>query len=427
MTEKVTTGIHQWQLSRASTCSTHHILPDGAMYSTRFDEVLPFHSPGLAPVKKDGKWFHIRPDGTPVYEQRYTRTFGFYEGRAAVQMGDEWFHILDDGTPAYQGRFSWCGNFQNGLCPVRDENNCYYHILPDGGDAYPERYRYAGDFREGSAVVRMRDGMCTHIDENGRRIHQQTYPDLDIFHKGFARACDESGCFHIDRAGTPIYQKRFEEIEPFYNGQALCKDIIGRVIIIDENGAEVMEIKPVSTPPIKKGPKIMIIGTLGAGKTMFAEYTSKKMEIPFTGIDDCRRQLGDGTFAGEYRAWARFIEICSAPEASILEFSGGGPHVYAVRSALVQSGMPIYVIWLNPALDICIQRASNRIQDVPAPYIWGNISTSTPQIHRGVGRAWMNEWTMRPEIHSLRLEMVSEMTLDEQFNSLMDLIGDDDA
>lgn len=39
----------------------------------------------------------------------------------------------------------------------------------------------------------------------------------------------------------------------------------------------------------------------------------------------------------------------------------------------------------------------------------------------------MNEWTMRPEIHSLRLEMVSEMTLDEQFNSLMDLIGDDDA
>lgn len=427
MTEKIASSLHQWQLSRVSPCSTHHILPDGVMYNVRFDEVLPFHSPGLAPVKKDGKWFHISPDGMPVYEQRYTRTFGYYEGRAAVQMGDEWFHILDDGTPAYQGRFRWCGNFQNGLCPVRDKRGCYHHILPDGESAYPERYRYAGDFREGSAVVRMLDGMCTHIDENGRRIHQRTFSDLDVFHKSFARACDESGWFHIDNSGTPIYQKRFREIEPFYNGQALCKDITGRVIIIDENGAEVLEINPTSMSSREKGLKIMIIGTLGAGKTTFSEYVSKKMEIPFTGIDDCRRQFGDGTFAGEYLAWARFIDVCSAPEASILEFSGGGPHVYAVRGALLQSDMPVYVIWLDPVLDVCIQRASGRAQDVPAPYIWGGISNSTPQIHKGVERAWMNEWVMRSEFHLFRLEMASEMTLAEQFKSLTDLIGDDNA
>ena len=427
MSKMVTTDVQQWQLSHVSPCGTHHILPDGAMYSTRFDEVLPFHPPGLAPVKRDGKWFHITPDGIPVYEQRYTCTFGYYEGRAAVQMGDEWFHIVDDGTPAYQGRFNWCGNFQNGLCSVRDENNCYYHILPDGEDAYPERYRYVGDFREGSAVVRMLDGMCTHINKNGKQIHQQMYLDLDVFHKSFARACDESGWFHIDKSGEPIYQNRFEEIEPFYNGQALCKDITGRVIIIDENGVEVMEINPALTPSREKGPKILIIGTLGAGKTTFAKYVSNKMEIPFTGIDDCRRQLGDETFAGEYRAWARFIEICSAPEASILEFSGGGPHVYAVRSALVKSGMPIYVIWLDLALDVCIQRASGRAQVVPAPYIWGDISTSTPEIHRGVERAWIKEWNVISEFHLLHLEMASELTLDEQFNALMDLIGDENA
>lgn len=427
MTEKVAASIHHWQLSRVSPRSTHHILPNGSLYSARFDEVLPFHPPGLAPVKRDGKWFHIGPDGMPVYEQRYTRTFGYYEGRAAVQMGDKWFHILDDGTPAYQGRFSWCGNFQKGLCAVRDENGCYHHILHDGVDAYPERYRYAGDFRDGSAVVRMLDGMCTHIDENGRQIHQQMYLDLDVFHKNFARASDDSGWFHIDRSGSPIYQKRFKEIEPFYNGQALCKDITGRVIIIDENSDEVIEIKPALMSSKEKGPKILIIGTLGAGKTTFAEYVSKRMGIPFTGIDDCRRQFSDGTFAGEYRAWARFIEICSAPEASILEFSGGGPHVYAVGGALVQAGIPVYVIWLDPALDICIQRASGRSQDVPAPYIWGDISNSTPLIYRGVKRSWKNEWAMKSEFHLLRLEMISEMTLDEQFNALMDLIGDDNA
>src|SRR5665648_909450 len=119
-----------------------------------------------------------------------------------------------------------------------------------------------------------------------------------------------------------------------------------------------MGIKLTLTPLRKKEPKILIIGTLGAGKTTFAEYISKRMGIPYIGIDDCRRQVGDGTFAGEYRAWTMFIDVCSAPEASILEFSGGGPHVYAVCSALVQSGMSIYVIWLDPALDVCIRRAS---------------------------------------------------------------------
>lgn len=176
-----------------------------------------------------------------------------------------------------------------------------------------------------------------------------------------------------------------------------------------------------------KGPKIMIIGTLGAGKTTFAEYVSKRMGIPYIGIDDCRRQIGDGTFEGEYRAWVRFIDVCSAPEASILEFSGGGPHAYAAQEALLQSAMPVYVIWLDPALDVCIQRASSRIQEVPAPYIWGEIRKSTPQIREGVEQAWIKGWDMTSEIHLLHLEMLSEMTIDEQFDALMNFMGEDGA
>lgn len=43
----------------------------------------------------------------------------------------------------------------------------------------------------------------------------------------------------------------------------------------------------------KVGPKILIIGTLGAGKTTFSKYISSRMGLPFTGIDDCRRLYGD--------------------------------------------------------------------------------------------------------------------------------------
>lgn len=418
----------RWQISRVSPCRTHHVLSDGPMYRVRFDEVLPFHSPGLAPAKKDGVWFHIGPDGTPAYDQRYTRTFGYYEERAAVNMGNEWYHILNDGSPVYQRRFSWCGNFQNGLCAVRDMDCSYHHILPDGEDAYPERYTYAGDFREGSAVVRLLNGMCMHIDECGMPLHEQTYPDLDVFHKGFARACDEKGWFHIGRDGKQIYQERFKEIEPFYNGQASCKDFTGRIVIIDETGSKILEINNGSPLMKNMGPKILVIGTLGAGKTAFSKYISSRMGLPYTGIDDCRRLYGDGTFTGEYRAWMEFIKVCGMPGGSVLEFSGGGPHVYAVRGALLHSGMPVYVVWLDPPLNVCIQRASARVQEVPAPYVWGDVNDSTVLIYKEVKRSWEREWTTNSEIHYLHLRMVSEKSLDEQFNALMAFLsGDADA
>ncbi len=428
MTERGQIQSTRWHISRVSPCRTHHFLPDGPMYKTRFEEVLPFHLPGLAPAKKNAKWFHIGPDGVPVYDQRYTRAFGYYEERAAVQNGNEWYHILTDGNPAYQKRFSWCGNFQNGLCTVRDMDGSYHHILPDGKDAYPERYIYAGDFREGSAVVRLRDGMCIHIDENGISLHEQTYHDLDVFHKGFARACDERGWFHIYRGGKHVYQKRFKEIEPFYNGQALCKDFMGRIVIIDETGSEILEINN-GLPLMKKmGPKILFIGTLGAGKTTFSKYISSRMGLPFISIDDCRCLYSDGTFTGEYRAWTEFIKVCEMPGGNILEFSGGGPHVYAVRGALLYSEMPVYVVWLDLPLNICIQRASARVQNVPAPYIWGNINDSTEQIYKEVERSWEREWTINSNIHFFRLRMMTEKSLDEQFNIFMDFLnGDADA
>ncbi|MCJ7695917.1 MAG: hypothetical protein MUO40_10890, partial [Anaerolineaceae bacterium] len=175
------------------------------------------------------------------------------------------------------------------------------------------------------------------------------------------------------------------------------------------------------------GPKIMIIGTLGAGKTTFSKYISSKMGLPFISIDECRQLHSDGTFEGEYRAWTEFINVCSSPSGTILEFSGGGPHVYAVKGALLSSGSPVYVFWLDPSMDICIQRASARVQDVPTPYEWGDVDRSTVDIHKGVERSWEIEWTSNSKIHFFRLKMMSEKTLEDQFNTLMDFMdGEED-
>lgn len=231
-------------LPRPSSCGKFHISNDGERtHSFEFDWVLPFHKPGLAPVGDITGSYHIYLDGNPAYSARFKRTFGFYCELATVVDDKGFFHIHPDGSPAYSNRWNWCGNFQQKICVVRNEIGEYYHIKIDGELIQGGPHSYAGDFREGFAVVRGMDGLCRHINLEGQYIYDYSFLDLDVFHKGFARARDDRGWHHINTEGIDISAgKRYAEIEPFYNGQALVRTITGEYLVIDEDG------NTVSTP-----------------------------------------------------------------------------------------------------------------------------------------------------------------------------------
>ncbi|HFD87889.1 MAG TPA: methyltransferase, partial [Gammaproteobacteria bacterium] len=177
-----------WRQFSISPEGTHHLIDGEPAYRERFDEVLAFHAPGLAPVRLNGHAWHIGPDGQIAYRRRFLRAFGFYEDLAAVIDENGWHHIDPAGLDAYPDRSAWCGNFQCGRCTVRDFDGHYFHITPEGMPAYTERWRYAGDFRDGIGVVQDENGRSTHIDTTGQPIHGCWFLDLDVFHKGFARA-----------------------------------------------------------------------------------------------------------------------------------------------------------------------------------------------------------------------------------------------
>lgn len=232
-----------WQQSTVSPDATHHSIDGAPLYESRFDEVLKFHPPGLAPVRRAGQSWHIRSNGEPAYARRFLRTFGFYEGLAAVVSAEGWHHIRPDGSDVYVERYAWCGNYQGGRCPVRDEDGAYLHIGADGEPAYKSRWRYAGDYRDGIAVVQASDGRSTHIDRDSHLLHGQWFLDLDVFHKGWARARGDTGWTHVDQAGRPAYERRFAMVEPFYNGQARVETFDGALEIIDETGRMVVVLR----------------------------------------------------------------------------------------------------------------------------------------------------------------------------------------
>jgi hypothetical protein len=89
-------------------------------------------------------------------------------------------------------------------------------------------------------VVREETGLHHHIDLDGRDLGLGEFIDLDVFHKGFARARDRQGWFHLRRDGSAAYAQRYAAIEPFYNGQSRCADRQGRALVIDEVGRELV-------------------------------------------------------------------------------------------------------------------------------------------------------------------------------------------
>lgn len=243
-------AVERWAEAVVAPEGTHHLLGGKPMYPARFAAVQKYHAPGLAPARDGTGAFHIDPLGRPAYAARFRQTWGFYEGLAAVQDESGWCHIRPDGTALTSARFAWCGNFQEHRCTVRDDDGRYFHIRQDGASAYSARHLYAGDFREGAAVVReARDGLCCHIDPAGSHLHNRRLIDLDVFHKGYARARDERGWFHIDRAGRSVYSNRFAAVEPFYNGAALVETYDGERAVIDPSGTVMHTVGgPLSRP-----------------------------------------------------------------------------------------------------------------------------------------------------------------------------------
>ena len=232
-----------WQRLPVAPERTHHLDDDAPAYTERFDGVLPFHAPGFAPVYRGGEAWHIDGTGQPVYAHRFLQTFGFYEGRSAVVAPAGWLHILPDGSALYSERYAWCGNYQKGRVAVRRLDGAYLHLDLKGEPAYSETWRYAGDYREGAAVVQGEDGLSTHVDLNGHLLHRRWFDDLDVYHKGFARARMPEGWTHVDRAGMPLYERRFVMAEPFYNGQARVELFGGALEVIDELGRTVHRLR----------------------------------------------------------------------------------------------------------------------------------------------------------------------------------------
>lgn len=231
-----------WQDIKLSSDNKSFSYKGKPLFNRVFLDALKFHAPGLAAVQDQSGCYHIDSSGNELYGVRYTRSFGYYCNRAAVVQGSSHFHINEMGVRVYSNNYAWTGNYQENLCPVRNNENKYFHIDIHGERIYSSTFVYAGDFKDGIACVKIAGGKLRHIDTNGDFINEKEFVDLGIFHKNFATAKDDKGWHHINKFGEAIYSQRYFGIEPFYNGFAVVEDFSHQKSIVDEKGTIILKL-----------------------------------------------------------------------------------------------------------------------------------------------------------------------------------------
>jgi hypothetical protein len=149
----------------------------------------------------------------------------------------------------------------------------------------------------------------------------------------------------------------------------------------------------------------LIIGNIAAGKTSLGEVISERTEAEIFKIDDMRSEYSDGTFAGEFAAWAKFLDAIQHPQpngAGVYEFSGTGKNAWFVREAIKYSKMEHDADWKTIYClcdkGVLLQRCEGRVYDVPIPYNFGDPSSSIDYMSVELQKKYGGNYWNSPEM-----------------------------
>jgi WG containing repeat/Caspase domain len=177
---------------------------------------------GYAPVKKDGNWGFIKPDGTylirPIYEGDGARYFS--NNWAAVQKNGKILIVNTSGEEKYLlKKYTYVSTFSESLAVVQDEKGNWGYIDTLGEEKIPIRKgrQYAGPFSEGFAAVSEGGGHLAFLNAEGKIVFE------------FKNGTDKK---------EDIITKNLYDLHPFSNGLAAVKqgkwgfiDTTGKVVI----------------------------------------------------------------------------------------------------------------------------------------------------------------------------------------------------
>lgn len=153
---------------------------------------------------------------------------------------------------------------------------------------------------------------------------------------------------------------------------------------------------------------VLVIGNIASGKSSVAEALVK---LGFTtkdnvfSIDTFRQQYSDGTYAGEFFAWAKMLQVIQYPTPNancIYEFSGTGKNAWFAREAIKLSKVKAKANWrtvyCSCDTSVIKERCIGRVYNVPLPYKFGDIGDSIRFIGDELSKRYNTNYWDCPEL-----------------------------
>ena len=127
----------------------------------------------IGKAKDERGAYHTRPDGTPLYSERYKTVLPYYNGTARVYVSKRQIMRINK-----RGEVVWPAT--KSVAVTADDPRCIpdnqigiardargaYHTRPDGSPLYRERYASVFPFEHGRAKVRLSKKFVAELIEN---------------------------------------------------------------------------------------------------------------------------------------------------------------------------------------------------------------------------------------------------------------------
>ena len=112
--------------------------------------------------------------------------------------------------------------------------------------------------------------------------------------------------------------------------------------------------------------RVLVIGTIGAGKSNFiCNLVKQTGPIQTHSIDDCRRENDAWTRAGEEKARETFVRAC-AEMKGIFECTGAGPLYKRIVQIAITNPFDC-ILRVHAPTQVCMDRVSSRREWPPYP------------------------------------------------------------
>ena len=181
--------------------------------TARISKVLPLsdEEKEAEEYKKQFSWGFINKKGKLVIEANFQDVGNFQEGLCAIKNNNLWGFINKKGTIVIQAKYKTVWAFKNGFARVLNNKNLIGFINKEGKEIIKPQYDNANDFVNDLAVIE-ENGKFNYINKSNKKLYLENFFYADDFRGNRAIVETEKGYGLITREEDFQIEPEYDEL-----------------------------------------------------------------------------------------------------------------------------------------------------------------------------------------------------------------------